>query len=104
MRYRDKLKRDHPDLACGRCWGGCIGCPGDYYSGAPVVDGNCNPSNEGCTLCWDTEATDFGTNGCDLCDDYDKFGSIVCYLPLDNGEAKAVPLNHCPKCGRRVEE
>ena len=102
MKYREMLQRDHPDLVDGNCWGGCYGCPGDYYKGAPIVDEQCDADNEVCTRCWDTEAPGSVTIRCDLCNDLDKFGAIVCYLPLDNGDAEAVPLDYCPKCGRMV--
>ena len=39
---------------------------------------------------------------CKFCEDYDKFGEIVCYLPTENGEAILVPLNYCPNCGARM--
>ena len=40
---------------------------------------------------------------CKFCEDYDKFGEIVCYLPTENGEAIPVPLNCCPNCGARMD-
>ena len=58
MKYREKLKLDHPDMVDGRCWGGCAGCPGNYYIGAPEDDGECGKSYEECERCWDAEAPD----------------------------------------------
>lgn len=35
---------------------------------------------------------------CEFCKD-DYVDDIVCYLPTNNGDAKSVPVNHCPNCG-----
>ena len=40
---------------------------------------------------------------CWLCDDYDRFVEIVCYLPNNNGGATDVPLNYCPNCGAKMD-
>lgn len=103
MTYKERLMRDRPEDVGPDYTGGCKGCPGDYYIGGPDMGNSQCGSFDYCSECWNSKCPDT-TCGCDLCNDYDKFGSIVCYLPLDNGEAKTVPLNHCPKCGRRVEE
>lgn len=44
------------------------------------------------------------TDTCWLCDDCDTLYQIVCYLPTDSGDAKAIPIHHCPVCGRQLEE
>lgn len=44
------------------------------------------------------------TDTCWLCDDCDTLYRVVCYLPTDSGDAKAIPLHHCPVCGRQLEE
>lgn len=110
MTYKGKLMQDHPEFVSDDYTGGCKGCPSEYYPEAGVPFDHFCGEEETCAKCWNREAdsTDDApqekattTCSCDLCDDYDKFGSIVCYLPLDNGEGEAVPMNYCPKCGRR---
>lgn len=55
MTYREKLKQEHPGAIDSRHGGGCMGCPGTYWDGAPVP-ANCYPGrNKDCTECWDTE-------------------------------------------------
>ena len=49
------------------------------------------------------EATPVVHGQCKFCEDYDKFGEIVCYLPTENGEAIPVPLNYCPNCGAKMD-
>lgn len=41
---------------------------------------------------------------CKFCEDYDKFGEIVCYLPTENGDAIIIPLNYCPNCGAKMDK
>lgn len=54
MTYREKLKQEHPDAIDSRLGGGCVGCPGTYWDGAPV-SANCFPGGtKDCTRCWDT--------------------------------------------------
>ena len=40
---------------------------------------------------------------CWLCEDYDRFVEVVCYLPNDNGAATSIPLNYCPNCGAKMD-
>lgn len=56
MSYRDLLKIEHPE-SLNRCWlGGCRGCPGHYWDGAPTLDQyEHDPSPLNCSKCWDSE-------------------------------------------------
>ena len=40
---------------------------------------------------------------CHICEDYDRFMEIVCYLPTESGGAITIPLNHCPNCGAKID-
>lgn len=44
------------------------------------------------------------TGSCEFCKDLDYLLGIVCYIPNDNGDAEFVPVNYCPKCGRKVDD
>ena len=44
------------------------------------------------------------TQKCWLCEDYDRLVEIVCYLPHDNGDATSIPIDFCPKCGRKISD
>jgi hypothetical protein len=56
MTYLDLLKIEHPDALDKSYYGGCCGCPGNYWDGAPHRD-NCgrNPSPMNCAHCWYSE-------------------------------------------------
>lgn len=41
---------------------------------------------------------------CELCEDYDNIANMVCYIPLESGEAKDIPVNFCPVCGGALME
>lgn len=61
MTYREMLQRDHPRKCGGRFIGGCQGCPGDYYPGAPLEDElGCFYASSAdeyqCERCWDQPA------------------------------------------------
>lgn len=59
MTYREKLQKGNPDRVGVEFIGGCIGCPGDYWSGAPEFIGYCPLWDEvdfSCCDCWDLEA------------------------------------------------
>lgn len=43
-----------------------------------------------------------GSSPCEFCEDLDYLLGIVCYIPKDNGDAEFVPVNYCPKCGRKI--
>ena len=59
MTYRERLRREQPECVDSRCIGGCKGCPGDYWTGAP--NANFDPKKEdhncsgACTACWGSE-------------------------------------------------
>ena len=58
MTYREMLHRDHPERCGPQYIGGCGGCPGDYYPGAPTEDENgCSYNGTDdeyqCERCWD---------------------------------------------------
>lgn len=59
MTYRDLLKIEHPHELAKHYFGGCRGCPGTYWDGAPGYN-NCgeqmSPLN--CTVCWDSVVPD----------------------------------------------
>ena len=49
MTYREAIKRERPDCIDPDCAGGVVGCPGDYFEGAPVgEDLRCTD----CKSCW----------------------------------------------------
>ena len=63
MTYREKLQKEQPDDV-GSCYvGGCIGCPGSKWNGAPnmsepscyATQHNGTPSHENCYRCWNQE-------------------------------------------------
>lgn len=67
MTYREMMERDHPKNCGDRFVGGCQGCPGDWYRGAPDEENdtcvfNMEPAADeetiqnGCRGCWDQEA------------------------------------------------
>ena len=59
MTYREKLKQENPAAVDPKWIGGCQGCPGTYWHGAPIKDsGNCPAQTRfrGCAFCWDQEA------------------------------------------------
>lgn len=48
------------------------------------------------------ESTGTG-DSCEFCRDLDYLSGIVCYIPdEDTGGAVFVPVNYCPKCGRKI--
>lgn len=56
MTYKEELLRRHPDSIRMDCFGGVLGCPGEYFLGAPE-SGNCGKiiAEENCEKCWNTE-------------------------------------------------
>ena len=62
MTYKEKLKRDRPDMVSWEYCGGCGGCPGDYCNGAPIDEGDCGFDYERCENCWNAEAPDTEEN------------------------------------------
>ena len=52
MTYREKLKIEHPELVDEDYIGGCFGCPGEYWKGAPNFSTQCKKLGE-CSKCWD---------------------------------------------------
>jgi hypothetical protein len=40
--------------------------------------------------------------GCNFCEDKDGMHEVVCYIPLDSGNAIDIPVNFCPNCGRKL--
>ena len=56
MTYREKLAIDKPTKVGPHFIGGCQGCPGDYYSGAPTETDDCYDHEDwDCDACWDKE-------------------------------------------------
>lgn len=61
MTYREMLHRDHPERCGPQYIGGCGGCPGDYYPGAPTENDATGciydaPADEyDCVDCWNKE-------------------------------------------------
>ena len=56
MTYKEKIKDIDPFSLNEMSAGGVLGCPGDYFSGAPLSYDNC-PLDEvvtpfKCTMCW----------------------------------------------------
>lgn len=51
MTYIEKLKIEHPDRVNEGYVGGCSGCPGDFWKGAPSYRMGCGPN--ACASCWD---------------------------------------------------
>lgn len=63
MTWKEKLMRQHPDSLSEKCFGGCRGCPGDYFDGAPKCGWReyCHDDHvqeERCEKCWNTECPD----------------------------------------------
>lgn len=58
MTYKEEVLRRHPDSIQVDCFGGILGCPGEYFLGAPE-SGNCGNrpiiEEENCEKCWNTE-------------------------------------------------
>lgn len=59
MTYRERLRREQPEKLSSCYIGGCYGCPGRYWKGAPEsnfdpVEGDHGCSGA-CTACWDSE-------------------------------------------------
>lgn len=52
MTFREKLKKEHPDMIHESYFGGCFGCPSSYEY-EPEHSCSSNPSK--CTNCWDRE-------------------------------------------------
>lgn len=51
MTYKETLERTHPEALSAVHPGGCKGCPGDYFDGAPtMLDEACVGTS--CTECW----------------------------------------------------
>lgn len=81
MTFREKLKKDRPDLVNdGLFRGGCAGCPSTYgYEDAEAEGAPCNhgrillPIDETCRQCWDRE---YGE---------DKVNKAPCILLLHRG-------------------
>lgn len=62
MTYKEKLQTEHPKAVDAHHLGGCQGCPGDYFPGAPCLDDHCvircfkgTGVRKTCTDCWSTE-------------------------------------------------
>lgn len=58
MTYRERLRREHPECVDSRCIGGCKGCPGDYWTGAPKTNlypNKVHSCGGKCTACWGSE-------------------------------------------------
>lgn len=53
MTYREKLKIERPDRVGANYVGGCSGCPGDFWKGAPTYHSGCGPN--ACASCWNQE-------------------------------------------------
>lgn len=51
MTFREKLKREHPEMVNERYIGGCKGCPSGYGYG----DNMPNCSHVTCAECWNRE-------------------------------------------------
>lgn len=60
MTYREKLKEVHPEKINAEAIGGCVGCPGDSFDGAPKIGerGCIWPSASRCSECWNREMPD----------------------------------------------
>ena len=61
LTYRERLRREHPSSCNERFIGGCRGCPGDHYPGAPKETLECAVGGPAemerrCAACWDQEA------------------------------------------------
>jgi hypothetical protein len=54
MTYREKLTKERPDNVGDVFTGGCCACPGTYWDGGPILngDGRCDLY---CKRCWDQE-------------------------------------------------
>lgn len=62
MTYKEKLQVEHPRAVDVSEPGGCRGCPGDYFTGAPCVSDHCvikcfggHGTRKTCYDCWNTE-------------------------------------------------
>ncbi len=62
LTYRERLRQEDP-LSCNeRFIGGCCGCPGEHYPGAPKETPECTLGADAaemerlCAACWDQEA------------------------------------------------
>jgi hypothetical protein len=56
MTYKEKLAIEHPNEIDPGCLGGCHGCPGSHFNGAPRISyGTCTYNEEHCTACWNSE-------------------------------------------------
>ena len=60
MTYREMLRKEHPEKCKDSYLGGCAGCPGDYYPGAPEEDQpnccyNSSTGDYNCARCWGME-------------------------------------------------
>lgn len=57
MTYREKLMQESPDKVDPNYEGGCYGCPGTSWPGAPTAgDAECARRMPDCGKCWDQEA------------------------------------------------
>lgn len=56
MTYKQRLSIENPSALNRDCFGGCEGCPGTYFKGAPHIT-SCghNASSATCFDCWTTE-------------------------------------------------
>ena len=61
MTYRELLKIEHPENVDGNYLGGCRGCPGHYFDGAPKCTGT-HEYQGNCFKCWDQEIPDVNSN------------------------------------------
>jgi hypothetical protein len=53
MTYKEKLMKEHPECVSDEYIGGCCGCPGKYWEGAPMV--RKKDCDNYCTGCWNSE-------------------------------------------------
>lgn len=60
MTYKEWVSQHFHEWIDNECFGGCIGCPGEYIHGAPE-SGNCGNkpiTEENCVKCWNSECAD----------------------------------------------
>ena len=57
MTYRERLQRTNPKYIDSKFIGGCAGCPGSKFKGAPTIDENPSPfcAKLQCEACWNME-------------------------------------------------
>ena len=103
MTYKEKLKKEAPYKIDSLSVGGCIGCPGSMWEGAPKIKtGSCpkgGASEENCTKCWNSEAPNTEpTTEIDIHKIIDdamekKDREVMIFISKDHTNVSVIPVN-----------